>query len=144
MGRGQTINPIAQLVHDHAREAPGQGFDEAAKRRSQQHPPKLNCTLATVQQQSRWKFRRLPKTCPMWLGQNEAHRDSTSMAQRGGAHTEAHSGEDSHRGRTLRKHLTSERSDMFDEGRELLLCAKLWIRVQNGATSCALAEVEGK
>ena len=48
--------------HDAAREALDQGLDEAGMSLSPPAPPKQNCTLATARQQSRWEFRRSPKT----------------------------------------------------------------------------------
>ena len=74
------------------------GLDEAAK-----HSPKQKCALATVQQQSRWEFRRLPKTwvesfrfgCTLTpVQQSKAHRDPVPVAPGGGPPQQADGGED--------------------------------------------------
>ena len=57
----RTIKKVGQWEHDLAQEALDQRMD-AAKHCGHQHRRSRTVRLAAVQQQSRWEFRRLPKT----------------------------------------------------------------------------------
>ena len=106
-------------------------------------PPKQNCTLAAVQQKSRWEFLRLPKT---WVEPCRSGCTPTPVrhCQKNSQNrAEQSEGKDPHRDEPSdlgTKHLTSERSELLLRlVNKLLLCVrlrreissvKIWIRMQ--------------